>query len=68
MPVTARPHYLTVEGKPLCQCEGRLGGLMDTLKISCGYPSRAAALRSKKLLQVKRHSIRLVAGHCPAVR
>ncbi len=63
---TARPHYLTIGGKPLCQCEGYHGGLIEAFNVTCGHRSRASALLTKKRLQAKQHGIRLVAGFCPA--
>lgn len=62
---TSKPAYLTVAGRPLCQCEGHIGGLMDAFGFKCGHPSLADAHRTKRMLQKLRHSVRVVPGYCP---
>ena len=64
--LTCKPAHLTVEGRPLCVCEGHIGGLMHKHHLTCGYRSLAAAKRAKTELQKYRHSVRVVPGHCPA--
>ena len=57
--------HITVQGKPLCQCEGHIGGLMNSLYVTCGYSSIAAAHRAKRELQKKRWGVKVVRGDCP---
>ena len=62
----AKPAHITIDGKPLCQCEYHLGGLMHKLSLTCGYASIAEAKRAKLEIQKHRHSVKVVIGHCPA--
>jgi len=57
--------HITIEGKPLCDCEGHTSGLLNELNLTCGYESLASALRAKKQIQKHRHSVKVVRGHCP---
>jgi hypothetical protein len=66
MSATSKPAHITVEGKPLCECEGHMAGLMYRLNVTCGHVSIASAKRAKVELQKHRHSVRVVPGFCPA--
>jgi hypothetical protein len=61
-----KPAYITVEGQPLCMCEMHLGGLINELGVTCGYPSISEAKRAKLEIQKHRHSVKVVPGYCPA--
>ena len=60
------PAHITIEGVPLCQCEAHMAGLMNTLEVTCGHESLAAAHRAKREIQRHRHSVKVVPGACPA--
>lgn len=61
-----KPAHITIEGKPLCQCEGHIGGLMRKLGVTCGFRSIADARRAKLEIQKHRHSVRVIPGPCTA--
>ena len=57
--------HITIEGEPLCQCEGHVAGLMAKLGLPCEFNSIADATRAKKKIQTVRHSVKVVRGLCP---
>jgi hypothetical protein len=64
MPVNA--HHITINGRPLCQCQMHTGGIMTELNISCSFTTKAAAIRAKKEIQKRVSGSRVVKGPCPA--
>ena len=61
-----KPAHITIDGTPLCRCEGHHGGIINAIGVTCGYRSIADARRAKLEIQKHRHSVRVVPGHCPA--
>ena len=64
-------HHVTIDGAPLCEAEGHLAGMcgqvIDGVRIVCETHSGANAHRIKKIVQRKRHSVRVVRGPCPVM-
>ena len=74
-------HHITINGKPLCDCEGHHSGLLSRsppitflhrgqeLRLSCSFRSKARARSAWQELAKHRYwkSIKVVAGECPLV-
>lgn len=68
----ARPCYLTINGRPLCDHTGCMAGVSDALKAgnpSCSYPSHTAAAKAASAWRDANpsHDVQIVAGECPAL-
>jgi hypothetical protein len=61
------PSHITIDGKPLCQCEGHTFGLMNEIKVTCSFSHKSEALDAwEKILRLRPNKdVRVVSGDCP---
>tara|TARA_B100001029_G_C14983557_1_gene407537 strand:+ start:820 stop:1017 length:198 start_codon:yes stop_codon:yes gene_type:complete len=60
-----KPVYITINDRPLCECESHVTGLINKLGITCSYKSFEDAKNAKEKIEKFGKNAVINSGHCP---